>query len=172
MVSLLLLWQVQAGVAPGQDLHLLGATALSLMFGWSLAVIALSVVLLATSLLDGQWLAFPLNALIMVAMPVSVSYGVRWLAEHYLPSHFFIYVFVGAFLGGAVSMASVGLLSTLVLGLSHAYPLDYLLENYAPFYILFVFPEAFISGALITLFVVYRPRWVRTFDDERYLKNH
>jgi uncharacterized membrane protein len=29
--------------------------------------------------------------------------------------------------------------------------------------------EAFTSGALITVLVVYRPQWVTTFDDRRYL---
>jgi uncharacterized membrane protein len=29
--------------------------------------------------------------------------------------------------------------------------------------------EAFATGMLITLMVVYRPAWVATFDDRRYL---
>jgi len=32
------------------------------------------------------------------------------------------------------------------------------------------FGEATISGMLMTLFVVYRPSWVATFDDSRYLQ--
>jgi len=29
--------------------------------------------------------------------------------------------------------------------------------------------EAFISGMLVTVMVVWRPQWVATFSDERYL---
>jgi uncharacterized membrane protein len=32
------------------------------------------------------------------------------------------------------------------------------------------FSEAWLTGAFITLFVVYLPSWVSTFDDDRYLK--
>jgi uncharacterized membrane protein len=31
--------------------------------------------------------------------------------------------------------------------------------------------EAFTTGAALTLMVVYRPDWVATFDDARYLRN-
>jgi uncharacterized membrane protein len=49
------------------------------------------------------------------------------------------------------------------------YPLDYLLENYLPFFLLMAFSEAFITGMLITMMVIYKPEWVATFDDKRYL---
>jgi uncharacterized membrane protein len=32
--------------------------------------------------------------------------------------------------------------------------------------------EAFLTGAAITLMVVYQPGWVATFDDRRYLRDH
>jgi len=32
------------------------------------------------------------------------------------------------------------------------------------------FPEAFITGMLTALLVVFYPRWVLTFDDARYLQ--
>jgi uncharacterized membrane protein len=35
--------------------------------------------------------------------------------------------------------------------------------------ILILFPEAFATGACMTLAVVYRPAWVVSFDDRRYL---
>jgi uncharacterized membrane protein len=36
-------------------------------------------------------------------------------------------------------------------------------------YVLLMFPEAFLSGGLITLMAVYLPHWVASFDDRRYL---
>ena len=45
-------------------------------------------------------------------------------------------------------------------------------DNVEPFVALGLmlgFGEAFLTGALVTLFVVYRHEWVCTFDDSRYL---
>ena len=50
------------------------------------------------------------------------------------------------------------------------YHLDYLLKEYFPFLPLMMFPEAFITGMLTTLAVVFYPQWVLTFDDAKYLK--
>jgi uncharacterized membrane protein len=44
-----------------------------------------------------------------------------------------------------------------------------LLEEYLPFFLLISFSEAFITGMLITTMVIYKPEWVATFDDKRYL---
>jgi uncharacterized membrane protein len=38
-----------------------------------------------------------------------------------------------------------------------------------PFYFLMDWAEAFATGMMVTLMVVYRPEWVATFDDARYL---
>jgi uncharacterized membrane protein len=51
------------------------------------------------------------------------------------------------------------------------YSFDYLAENYLPFYFLMAWAEAFSTGMIITLLVVYRPEWVATFDDHRYLSS-
>ncbi len=36
--------------------------------------------------------------------------------------------------------------------------------------VLLSFSEAFISNLVVTVLVVYRPAWVSTFDDRRYLR--
>jgi uncharacterized membrane protein len=38
-----------------------------------------------------------------------------------------------------------------------------------PYLIYLAFGEATLSGMVLTLAVVYRPRWVATFDDARYI---
>ena len=58
---------------------------------------------------------------------------------------------------------------SLFLGVSGAYSFEYLLDEYLPYFILLGFSEAWLSGMVITLFVIYRPEWVMTFDDSRYL---
>jgi len=49
------------------------------------------------------------------------------------------------------------------------YPTQYLLEEYLPFYLLIAWAKAFATGMMMTLMVVYKPEWVATFDDARYL---
>ena len=50
IVVLMLVWSMKAGVRPGLNLHLLGATVFTLMFGRQLAIIGLSIVLAAVTL--------------------------------------------------------------------------------------------------------------------------
>ena len=159
MVILLLIWGLKAGISPGLGFHHLGATIFTLMFGWAFAIISLSVVLaisLATQ--DPDWLSFGVNGLFSIAVPVLVSYFILRFSEKRLPDNFFIYIFVVAFFG-----------ATLVLYLVTAYPDATLINESIRYLPLFMFPEAFVTGMLISVFVVYRPEWVATFEDERYI---
>lgn len=175
-VALMVLWSIKTGVKPGLNFHVLGATALTLMFGWPLALIALALVILGTTAaaaLDGQtaWQAVSINFLVMAAVPVGVSHGIFRLVDRHLPNHFMIYVFLCGFFGAALSMAATGLVATAVMAASGTYALDYLTSHYLPYFILMGWSEAILTGMAVTLMAVYRPTWVSTFDDTRYLQN-
>ena len=73
------------------------------------------------------------------------------------------------FFGAAVNVALTGAAATLLLGAASAYPLDWLLGEYALPYVLLAFAEAWLTGAVITVMIVYLPDWVGSFDDRRYL---
>lgn len=168
-VVVLALWQMKAGIKPGLNLHLLGATALTLLFGPWFAILGLTLALFIATLWDGNWRAFALNDLIMVVLPVTVSWWIYRLVDSRLPNHFFIYIFLNAFFGAGVAVAGVGFAATGALVLAGAYPLAYLLEHYLPYYLLMAWSEAVTTGMIITLMVVYRPQWVATFDDKHYI---
>ena len=170
-VAVLGLWLIKTGVKPGLSFHLLGASALTLMFRPLFALLAIGLITAAISLWQGEYAAFAGNWLIMGAVPVGVSWGLYRLIDERLPNHFFIYVFLNAFFGSALAILAVGLVSTGFSALAGAYPLDYLLEEYLPYYLLIAWSEAFATGMLVTLMVVYKPEWVATFDDRRYLLN-
>lgn len=170
-VVLMALWSIKTGIKPGLNFHLLGATALTLMFGPQLALLGISIILTAVTLAGmSGWQGYGWNALVMGALPVAVSYGIYWLADRKLPNHLFVYIFLNAFLGGALAMAATGLGGTLLLQLSGVYPAAYLYTDYLPYFILMAWSEAVTTGMAITLMVVYQPQWVDTFDDTRYLK--
>ncbi len=168
-VAVLGLWLIKTGIKPGLSFHLLGATALTLMFRPLFALLALALVTAAITLWRGEYASFAANWLIMGAVPVAVSWLLFRLIDRKLPNHFFIYVFLNAFFGAALAISAVGLTSTAFLATAGAYGLDYLLEEYLPYYLLIAWSEAFATGMLITLMVVYKPAWVATFDDRRYL---
>jgi uncharacterized membrane protein len=176
VVLLVLVWSMKAGVKPGLNLHLLGATMFALMFGRQLAIIGLSLVLVGVTLngeLQGQagWLAYGLNALVLAVFPALLADWVRRGVERWLPGHFFVYVFVTAFFGAAATVMATGLLASALLWLAGVYPANALFDEYLPYYILLGFAEAWLNGAMLTLMVVYVPHWVGSFDDRRYLLN-
>lgn len=170
IVLLVLVWSLKAGVKPGLSLHLLGATLFTLCFGAPLAVIGLSLVLLGV-VVNGEadgW-AYALNALVLIGGGVGLSSLFTRRVQQYLPRHFFVFIFVNGFFGAAFTIVGVGVLSSALLVLSGAYEAGYLLGDYLPYFILLGFSEAWLSGMMVTLFVVYRPKWVASFDDSRYL---
>ncbi len=168
-VAVLGLWLIKAGIKPGLNFHLLGASALTLMFRPWFALLALALVLAAVTAQSGEFNAYPANLLIMGVAPVAVSWALYRLADRRLPNHLFVYIFVNAFFGPALAVSAVGLASTGFVAAAGAYSLDYLLADYLPFYLLIAWSEAFATGMVMTILVVYRPEWVATFDDRRYL---
>lgn len=169
-VGLMLLWSMKAGVKPGLNLHLLGAMAATLALGPWLAVLALALALCGITLNGSiEWGDWPSNLVLMVLLPIALASLVRHLVERWLPAHFFVFVFVTSFAGSALTVIAQGLAVSSVLALSGAYSADFLWSEYLPFFLLLGFSEAWISGAVITLMVVYRPGWVAAFDDRRYL---
>lgn len=172
IVLLTLVWSMKAGVRPGLSLHLLGATVFTLTFGPHLAFIGLSLVLLGVTI-NGEagFLAYGINALLMAGVGVVLSQAIYRLVLRVLPRHFFIYIFVNGFFGSALTVFGVGLVATLLLAFADIYAWDYLASEYLPYFLLLGFSEAWLSGMLMTVFVIYRPGWVMTFDDSIYLAN-
>jgi len=94
------------------------------------------------------------------------------LLDRRLPNHFFVYVLGNGFFGAALAVAAIGLATTAVMAMAGVYPLDYLLAQYTPFATLLIsWAEAFSTGMAITVIAVYRPAWLETFDDVRYIQN-
>ncbi|WP_230411781.1 energy-coupling factor ABC transporter permease [Denitromonas iodatirespirans] len=171
-VALMLVWRMKAGVYPGLDLHLLGAMVANLLFGPQLAMGLLGVVLIGVGLATGMdWQSLALNWLFMAALPVAIAEGIRRFAAWRMPRHFFVYVFVVAFFGSAATVVLQGLAAAMLLAGAGVYSMDFLSANYLPYCLLLGFSEAWLSGAVITVMVIYRPEWVASFDDRLYLKN-
>lgn len=170
-VLLLPLWLIKAPILPGLDYHYLGATLMTLMFGWRLAVVGMSVVLAAAVLnANLDWASYPLNMLVMGAVPVAVSHALLRAVERWLPPNYFVYVFAAAYGGAALALLAAVLVAVTILWLGSAYSFAQIADTYFPLIVLLAVPEAFITGTVIAALVTFRPHWVSTFDDNRYIK--
>lgn len=169
IVVVSLAWSLKAGVLPGLNLHLLGATAFTLMFGPALAIAGLLLALAAVSLNGGAgWDSYALNALLMAVLPCLAAQAILRAVERWLPPNYFVYLFVAAFFGAGAVVVATGLAACTVLWLAGVYTAERLFSDYFPSYMLLAFAEAWLNGAAVALMVVFRPAWVVSFDDRRY----
>ena len=168
---LLLLWHVRAQVDPAWSFDLLGVTSLTLMFGWSFAIIGASIALVGVNLNAGQgWDGFVLNVMTLGVVPITLTQVSLLLARAYLPCNFFVYVLVNAFLTAGFAALASGYLASGLLLFSGSFNLLELKQNFLPFFPLMFLPEAIVNGWIMTILVLYRPNWVSSFNDELYLK--
>lgn len=171
VVALILLWQIDTQVQPGLSFHLLGVTAMTLMLGWSLSIIGVTLALCGVAFNAGAgWDGLALNAMLSGVVPATLTQVLLILIRWYLPKHFFVYVLVNGFLTAGVVGMVTGYLATWLLVLSGAYSFAHLSESVLPFFPLMFMPEAFLNGWIMAVLVVFKPRWVYSFSDEQYLK--
>ncbi len=165
-VCLIALWRMKAGLQPGLAFHFLAVTTVTLMLGWSLAVITTFAAELSLTLMVGEpVVGVGVDGILTGLLPASLTYLLYGLYERRLPQHLFVYIFAVAFLGGAtVAVVTVFARATL-LTLVGAYSLDRLSSEYLPFLPLYAFPEAVLNGMLVTVLSVYRPGWMKTLNE-------
>jgi uncharacterized membrane protein len=172
MVGLMMLWLLRTEVAAGLEFHLLGVTALTLMQGWSLGLLGASLALLGVTLAGwGDWASFPFSLITVALAPVSISYLCLLLVRQFLPRHFFVFVFINAFVVGGLTGMLCGYLSAALLAASGLTSYAALEDSLVPFFPIMFFPEAMLNGWIMTLLVVFKPEWVYSFRDEEYLRD-
>ncbi|WP_409525014.1 energy-coupling factor ABC transporter permease [Nitrincola sp. MINF-07-Sa-05] len=169
-IILVLMWSFRAGISPGLSIHFLGMTALTLMFGWDLAIFAGLLALIGLTLTGREsWEVFSLNALCMVVLPALISYAVLRIAEQKLPRNFFIYMFVCAFFGAGFAVAISGLSYALILWLDGVHSWSRIYQEYVILLPLIMLPEGLLNGIIMTSMMVFHPDWIRTFDARAYI---
>ncbi|MFC3031230.1 energy-coupling factor ABC transporter permease [Pseudoalteromonas fenneropenaei] len=170
-VVLCLLWQIKAGILPGLHIHVLGLTAATLILGWRLGLLSATLATLLSFVLQSETTLAELGDIWLLGaiFPVYFSYGLFLLVYHTLPRHFFVYIFVCAFLAGGLTAAMRIVLTSVYFWASGEYDWHTLQENFFYFSVIMWFPEAMLNGMAITLLITYRPHWVKTFYDKEYL---
>jgi len=169
-VLLVLTWSFRAGLSVGLSIHFLGITTLTLVFGWDLALLAGSTAVLLLTLIGVEsWQMLPANLLTQVVVPASVCLLILRQVEKRMPTNFFVYLFVVAFIGGGVTVASSGLSLAVLLGFADVHSWSKIYLEYVRYLPLIMFPEGLINGIIMTGLMVFHPDWIRTFDARRYI---
>jgi uncharacterized membrane protein len=161
IVLLPLLWAAQSLLPPDFPAALSGACLLVLMFGWPLAILTLLTVAAAGNWLGGGDLA---RAVVLAAwngaIPATAALAVGMATRRWLPKHLFVYILARGFLGTAIA--------TVLTAALRAWwaPGEAALLTAAW---LIAWGEAFLTGALTAIFVAFKPQWLLTYSDARYL---
>lgn len=166
LVLLALAWAAQSRLPGALPVILSGACLLVLMFGWPLAI--LTVLALAATAWAGG--AAPAHALTLAAwsgvLPATLALALGMAIRRWLPRNVFVYILGRAFLGTAVAVALAVLLRVGWLRLGAPASESPLLTAGW----LIAWGDAFLTGGLAAIFVAYRPQWLLTWSDERYLR--
>jgi uncharacterized membrane protein len=171
IVCEIVLWTIKATISDAFTFHLLGVTGFALAVGPQLALIGSAIAVpLQIAVHGGNWENAGIGFVTMAAIPVAVAWTVHVLAQRRLPPNFFIYIFVGAFFGGAAAFGAGGLAAACALAFGAGLPAHLVFDEYVPYLLFLAWGEAMLTGMVITILVVYRPQWIVTFDDARYLK--
>jgi len=173
VVFLMLLWTLRTEVQDGLYWHVSGMVFMTLMWGWSLAVIGGALGLLGLTLAGlNDWAGFAPSLWLEVLLPAAITQTVLGLVRAYLPKHFFVFVFVNAFFCGGLVAVSLALAAALMLFAGGAYDWARLRDDFLVLIPLMIFPEAFINGGIVTVLIGLKPQWVWSFRDEEYIDGH
>ncbi|WP_293749827.1 energy-coupling factor ABC transporter permease [uncultured Paraglaciecola sp.] len=165
-----LLWMFRTGIYDGLTVHFLWLSALPLLLGFRWAIFSASLALIGVTLFGKESVEMlGVNFLLGVLAPISLTYGFYSLTFHKLPRHLFIYIFLCAFIPGAMAIGLKMLALSGYFYLDGVYSWQVIADNYLVLTTLMLFPEAMFNGMTITLLIIYKPEWVYTFYDKLYL---
>ena len=165
-----LAWILSAKPLPGLSLHLLATPLVALMFGRDLALAAAAPAVLAAWLWrGGEWSGLGATWLLAAWLPITIADGLRRLADSRLPRNPFTFIFLPGFFAPGIAFAATVAAASLAHAAAGTASWSRLSDGFLPYGLLLSWGEAFLTGLLTAIFVVYEPRWMATFDDARYL---
>jgi uncharacterized membrane protein len=170
-VAIVLMWQLRAQSVDWLSLHLMLTALLTLIFKAPLALMTNLIANLSLLLLGKVgWPLLGVNVLVNGVIPVVITVTIWRIVDRYLPDNLFVFIFVCGFFGAALAALGAGFAGLGLVMLTAGDPeAVYLAREYALFLPLLMPPEAFITGMLLSILMVYHPHWVATFDSHRYI---
>ncbi|WP_311065480.1 energy-coupling factor ABC transporter permease [Halomonas sp. DWK9] len=170
-LAVLLMWQLRAQAVDWLTLHLVFTVLMTLVFKVPLALISNVMINIAMVLVGrNEWALLGANVLVTGIVPALIT-GVVWrIVDRRLPDNLMVFLFACGFFGAALATLGGGLAAVVLIMLAGTDPeAVYLAQEYARFLPLLMPSEAFITGMLLSILLVYHPGWVATFNDHRYI---
>lgn len=167
LVLLACLWGVQVMLPLALPLQFTGVPLMVLMFGWPLAMLTSLPVAVAAAWIGGTDLgaAFGLAAW-GGAVPATAALSIGIAIRRWLPKQVFVYILGRSFFGTVLAMFLTGWLHAWLAPPAQGNSMTVLLTAGW----LVAWGEGFATGALTAIFVAFRPEWLLTFSDSRYLR--
>jgi uncharacterized membrane protein len=160
------LWATERTLPGGLTLAMSGACLMVLMFGWPLAVATLAPVAALGTLFAGADVAHGVHALAWRGIvPATLALALGLATRRWLPRHLFVFILGRGFFVTAVAMMAAGALAALRQPLPPGTELATLLVGRW----LMAWGEAVVTGMCTAIFVAFRPHWLATWSDRRYL---
>lgn len=180
-------WWAQALLPSGMGFHFSGACLLVLMFGWPLAVMMMQVIGLLAALVslgvEGMLVTVLSDAAAALAwidahgagiagqvlwsgiVPSTFALGLGLGTRRWLPHHLFVYILGRGFFSTLLAITFTAALGAMAgrtpPGLQTS---DWMLGHW-----LLAWGESMATGMLVAIFVAFRPQWLLTYSDRRYL---
>jgi uncharacterized membrane protein len=162
-------WWTQHLLPNGLALHVSGACLLVLMFGWPLAIWSLLPIGFIAKLLESRTLP-DLDALVTHivwsgVIPASLALLIGLAIRRWMPKHLFVYILGRGFIATALAVTAMGYLAFWA---DHK-PESLALDEWMLAHWLLGWGEAISTGMLTAIFVAFKPEWMLTYSDQRYL---
>jgi uncharacterized membrane protein len=170
-LAVVLMWQLRAQAVDWLTLHLVFTVLMTLVFKAPLALISNVLINVAMVVIGrNEWMLLGPNVLVTGIIPAAVTGTVWRLVDRRLPDNLMLFLFACGFFGAALATLVAGLSAVLLITVAGTDPdAIYLAQEYARFLPLLMPSEAFITGMLLSILMVYHPDWVATFNDHRYI---
>lgn len=166
------LWVFRASVpgSPSPSVHFMWLVALALILGFRFSIIAATLALIGVTAAGKEsWSMLGINGLLGIAAPIAFAYSIFMITFHKLPRNLFVYIFMCAFLPGALAIAlKIALLSGYYV-LDGVYTWSVIKDSYLILIPLLLFPEGMLNGMTMTILIIYFPGLAYTFHDKFYI---
>lgn len=170
-VLIFLIWQLGVSLDNGITFHFLFMTLMTLMFGPQFAFLGMLLALIGvTYQSDLGWLSYGVNAILMGAVPIMITWGLYRIGTKFLEPSFFIYVLYNGFFSASVGVVFSLLLAGLIMRLNEVYSAQVLEQSFWVFIPMMATPEGFLNGMLLAVLVLLKPQWLTTFHDKTFLQ--
>ena len=170
-LAVVLMWQLRAQAVDWLTLHLVFTVLMTLVFKAPLALLSNVLIHVAMVVIGrNEWTLLGANVLVTGIVPAAIIGTVWRLVDRRLPDNLMVFLFACGFFGAALATLGAGLAAVLLIIVAGPDPnAIYLAQEYARFLPLLMPSEAFITGMLLSILLVYHPNWVATFNDHRYI---